>query len=76
MAGPACRNPGLLAVPGHARGHLVGPALIGLKQPLRQIHKGRQVREATNRVPRIDPAQEQHFGLVQIADPCRDRVRP
>jgi hypothetical protein len=40
---------------------VAGPCLIGVKQPVPEVHQGIQILNRAHRTPRIDAPQEQHF---------------
>src|SRR5580704_11740455 len=61
--------PGFLAPAPAARGDLADPVLVRLQQAAREFGHGAEIRDVAGWLPRVDTPQEQHLGLVQIADP-------
>src|SRR5580704_4109910 len=61
-------HPGLFAPAGVARGDLAAPLLVRVEQPARQLRHGTEIRDAADWLPWVDAAQEQHLGLVDVAD--------
>src|SRR5262245_5992708 len=58
----------LLAASQRAGRGLRPPAAVRGHHPLRARHDTEQVGYVTDRTPRPDPTEEQHLGLVHVAD--------
>src|SRR5579859_4618893 len=65
----AAVHPVLFAAPGHARGDDAEPFLVGIQQSVAEFYKGTQVRYLSDRPPRAEAPEEQHFCSKNIADP-------
>jgi hypothetical protein len=66
-AGPPV-YPGLLAAAPVAGGDLADPVFVRVQQAAREFGHRPEVRDGAGRLPRVDAAQEQHLGLIQVAD--------
>ena len=71
--GPAV-DPGFLAAPRGAGRDDAGALLVCLQQPLGKADERAEVGDLTDRAPRVHPAQEQRFRLVDVADTCRQLI--
>ncbi len=70
-AGSACPpvGPGFLAAPDYACGDDACSLLVGLQQSVPKFYEGTQVRHLSDRPPRAEAPEEQHFCSKYIADP-------
>src|ERR1035441_7145353 len=67
-AAPAV-HPGLLAAAKVAGGRLFPAVLVRTQQTLGQLDDRVQISNVADWPPRVEAAQEQHLGLIQVADP-------
>src|SRR5580692_12532004 len=65
---PAPVDPVLLAPAHAAGGDVAEPLLVRLEQPPGQLGQRAEVGHLARRLPRAEAPQEQHLGLVYVAD--------